>query len=364
MDATPTTGNADDDRRDGNLCHPRERLAALSAIALALVIGVTIVVLSLRPASERVVGVQAGGATAPGPANGAGHGGTGTGTGAGDGAGSGTGGKAGAEGPGASDAATATTTTGGAAPPADEAARAGAAGPGPEAPAAGQGQQVRSDGGEEVLRVGFTASDDPPGNPPATQPVGPDVPGAAGEPGGGGIGFMGVPIQGRRVVFVVDRSSSMRGDRFDATRGELRRAILGLPGDASFGVVMFSAAPPSGGRGFVVMPPGRLSRASPASKRAAQTWLSGVSIDEAGGSQAVPAMREALRMGADTVFLLSDGGLDDGDALEEVLRAGNTAGRTRIHVIALQNPAGERLMRRLAADHGGTFRLVEKLPEP
>ena len=52
--------------------------------------------------------------------------------------------------------------------------------------------------------------------------------------------YYGLPIQARRIVFVVDISGSMHGPRLAASERELNKTIDSLPEDASFSIVAFN----------------------------------------------------------------------------------------------------------------------------
>jgi hypothetical protein len=59
----------------------------------------------------------------------------------------------------------------------------------------------------------------------------------------GNVGqYYGIPICAKRVVFVLDTSLSMRGERIEAAKTELVRAINALPQEVSFDVLAFDNA--------------------------------------------------------------------------------------------------------------------------
>ncbi len=169
----------------------------------------------------------------------------------------------------------------------------------------------------------------------------------AGGTGGGAATFFGLEARGRRFVFVVDRSGSMRGEKIDAAKAELLRAIRGLDRGAKFFTIFFSDAD-------MPMPARDLVRATEASKRRHFTWVSGISA--AGGTDPTAAMIRALSLKPDAVWLLSDG-IFEASAADAIARA--NPGRTvQIHTIAFYSREGEAVLKRIAKGNRGRYRFV------
>ena len=346
--------------RNGRMRRSWERSVALNAILAGILTALTIFVLATWPADDADGEADRTEPHATEPARGTGGEGSGSGTGTGTGTGDGSL----REGHGAdsrADAAGGGTDV--PSPAADGAGDADAAAAPSVAPAT---SVVAASGPGEAspLPIGFTvpdASEPTAAEPSTAQPTGPAADGRA---GGGVPRFMGVALTGRRIVFLVDRSRSMEGPRFETTRGELRRAISALSGDVSFSVIMFGSLPLDGSRGSVILPPGLPRRATATAKREALEWLSRATTETAGGSHAMPAVQEALRMKPDTIVLLTDGELDEPGKVEAAFRASNLRGRIAVHTILLQNTEGAIVMQRIASESGGTYQLLERLPNP
>jgi len=109
--------------------------------------------------------------------------------------------------------------------------------------------------------------------------------------------YYGLTIQARRMVFVLDVSSSMNGPRLLAAKRELTTAIEGLPNDAAFNIIAFSSQ--------VVAWQQRLVPATPATKQAARQFLYGLQAN--GRTAAYDALEAAFRLDVEAIYFLSDG---------------------------------------------------------
>ncbi len=203
------------------------------------------------------------------------------------------------------------------------------------------------------LRPGFTAADAPPAKPvPAATPARPRAPAGGGVSGakGGGDGiprFMGVAAKGSRIVFVLDSSGSMHDTRLAHAKYEVRKSLRSLPVTSSFYIFFFNSV-------TIRMPGEGLVKAAPAAVASAISWVD--SQQCGGGTNPEEAMMEALAMRPDTIFLMTDGVFDDPGVADRI-RAANTH-ECRISTIAFHDPAGEAILRRIAAENGGDFRFV------
>jgi hypothetical protein len=212
--------------------------------------------------------------------------------------------------------------------------------------------------------------------------------------GSGGADFYGIETRSDRIVFVLDRSYSMRlpvpqkgpvsgakrdegvagGTKLEVAKNELERTIRKLPPDVHFGVVFFGANVKSWQQ-----PPGLLA-ATPENRKRAIDWFA--ALDPEGSTPIFAALSEALRYakvgggksatdpaGADTIFLLSDGaptrpGTDElllGPELEAAIQdflEANRGFRCVVHTIGVGPEQNRELMMRLARETGGTYRAV------
>lgn len=102
---------------------------------------------------------------------------------------------------------------------------------------------------------------------------------------------------GESLVYVLDVSCSMRGERLDRAKEEVLRSIAGLQLPLRFGVVAFSCDVREWTR--------PLQLATPAAKASASEWVSGLSAS--GATNTGPATVLGLGHDPDSVALLTDG---------------------------------------------------------
>jgi Mg-chelatase subunit ChlD len=118
--------------------------------------------------------------------------------------------------------------------------------------------------------------------------------------------FFGVPASGRVIVFVIDASGSM-GERgkIERARIELRRSVSALRPGQKFLVIAYdeSARP---------MPDGLPRRADAEGRQMLARWLR--TVDAGGETNPLPALKHALSLRPDVVYLLSDGEFPPGTA--------------------------------------------------
>ncbi|MFN0051975.1 MAG: VWA domain-containing protein [Planctomycetales bacterium] len=167
-----------------------------------------------------------------------------------------------------------------------------------------------------------------------------------------GAGFFGAKGEGRSFVFIVDMSSSMTGDRFRRAVAELAKAINRLKAEQSFYVFFFNdqAVPlydPSPAKGMQVATATNKSRAS--------RWVR--NRKPSGTTNPNMALRQALEMKPDVVFLLTDGELDDPGGVRQIIRKYNKTGVV-IHTIAFENEDGTTTLKAIATENNGSFRFV------
>jgi hypothetical protein len=212
---------------------------------------------------------------------------------------------------------------------------------------------------------------------------------------GGAVDFYGIATKSDRVVFVLDRSGSMKeragkssqkpkgpvtggkGDKADdapvlgdtkmeVARNQLAKTIDALPATTNFNVVFF------GSDVQVWRPPPQLFPAKTGEKDAAKKWFGGIQPE--GSTQLFAALRKALLYaaeggkgygGADTIYLLSDGaptpaagGVLSRDDIEKELESfldANRAYHCVVHTIGVGPDHSQTLMRRLAEATGGKY---------
>ncbi len=157
--------------------------------------------------------------------------------------------------------------------------------------------------------------------------------------------FFGIRAQGRFFVYVIDCSESMIDeDRFARATMEVRRSVLALQAPQQFEVIFYNEDP-------TPMPGGPKPRpADSQNKGQLLTWLRLVEPD--GGTDPRAAIRQALSLRPEAVFLLSDGEFPDGTAQAV---AHFNAHRIPIHCVDLSGGAGGDHLRRIARESGGKY---------
>lgn len=182
----------------------------------------------------------------------------------------------------------------------------------------------------------------------------PDTGEKSGE-GEDGANFFGVSARGQKFIFVIDCSGSMGGPRWLTARSELIRSIRSLKPDQEFAIMLYSSMSWSlqgsiNEAAFV--------RATPENLDSASIWL-GKQIP-GGGTLPLPAVRQAISLHPDAIFLLSDGELQDDTRgyLWRYNREKARYGQVRVHTVGVGMFAGAQLLALIAAENGGEFHQV------
>ncbi len=109
--------------------------------------------------------------------------------------------------------------------------------------------------------------------------------------------YYGLPVFAERLVFVLDTSGSMTGQRIMAAKRELIRAIGNLPERASFGIVVFNSSVSVWQKQLV-----------PATQKAKQVAIAYVSSQgTAANTASYDALEAAFGFDTEAIYFLSDG---------------------------------------------------------
>lgn len=175
---------------------------------------------------------------------------------------------------------------------------------------------------------------------------------------GGAPSYYGLSIHARRMVFVIDISSSMAGARIMAAKRELAGAINALPQDTAFSIVAFN---------HMVSPwQTNLVKASAANKQSAVRFAA--SLVAAGRTAAFDALQTALRFDVEAIYFLTDGEPTAGriiapPAIVSAVGQINRTRRVSIYVIGIApGPEGDVLdefLRTLAEENYAQYRRVD-----
>jgi len=159
--------------------------------------------------------------------------------------------------------------------------------------------------------------------------------------------FFGSRGKGTKFVYIVDRSGSMSGDRFEAARDELKKSIRTLRTGMSFHVIFYDS-------NHEELPGTPLQPVTMESITKAIKWIDGQS--PRGGTEPEDAMVRALELKPHTIWLLTDGQFSEG--ICDKITASNPERRVSINTIAFHDPSGEPLLKRIAAENRGDYRFV------
>ena len=203
---------------------------------------------------------------------------------------------------------------------------------------------------------------DPAGRAPRADADGPLI-GVFGTPGGGnGRRASASPAFGndgdaRKVVYVCDATGTMI-NKLGTLKHELTKAIQGLGPDQSYNVVFYT----DGGR-FHIADKHKLIPATPENKRDTYTFFD--DITPTGPTDPVPALEAAFRQRPDVVYFLTDGefgALRSYKELSEAVGRFNTGKAAKVNTILFETfeKEAEEALKRIAADHGGSYRYVRE----
>lgn len=165
--------------------------------------------------------------------------------------------------------------------------------------------------------------------------------------------FFGIREQGLFFVYVVDSSGSMIDEaRMPRATMEVRRSVMALQAPQRFEVIFYNHESNP-------MPGGPTPRtADLQSKNLLLSWLRLIEPD--GGTDPRVAMRQALGLKPDAVFLLSDGAFPDG-TVEEITNLNKH--KIPIHCVDLTGGLAGDHLKRIAAANGGRY-VPRPLGEP
>lgn len=175
----------------------------------------------------------------------------------------------------------------------------------------------------------------------------------------GGSEYYGMSLYAQRLLFVIDISGSMAGQRLMAAKRELIQTIDGLSPDTQFNIIAYNSRVNPWQR--------RMSKAERNTKEAAQKWILNL---EAGTSTATyDALEIALENDAEAIYLLTDGVPHGGkiDAPPEIVTAVsqlNRAKRMSIYTIGIGVGAAgqgfDQFLYTLAKQNYGMYRRVDQ----
>lgn len=183
--------------------------------------------------------------------------------------------------------------------------------------------------------------------------------------------FFGVSAEGYDFVYVLDRSTSMQGRRFNRAKKELIRSVRSLREDQNFYVLLFGKKTHYLFGDFSPRP--QCVPANQMNKERLAKWLSQQSAS--GNTDPRKALYLAFEMDPSAIFMLSDGEFTDDKStalMDPFLRrttfklvsalVRDLSSPPPIHAIAYEDPKSRKNMERLATMTGGTSIFVRYKP--
>jgi len=162
----------------------------------------------------------------------------------------------------------------------------------------------------------------------------------------------GVLGNGTRFVYVFDRSLSMKGTALAAAKQELLASIKRLDRVHQFQIVFYNEAPR-------MMQPQQMQYADDNGLRAAESFVA--SISASGGTDHVQALKLAMRLAPDVIFLLTDA--DEPQLsrkeLEEIRQRSGGAAINVIEFKSGPNSGQGASLRKLAEENRGQYKYVD-----
>jgi von Willebrand factor type A domain len=157
--------------------------------------------------------------------------------------------------------------------------------------------------------------------------------------------FFGIRARGQFFVYVVDCSGSMLDDdRLTRATIEVRRSVLSLVEPQKFEVIFYNEE-------SMPMPGGPRARtADLQAKNQLMSWLRVIEPD--GGTDPRLAIKQAISLKPDAVFLLSDGEFPEG-TVDQVAKLNSR--KIPIHCIDLAGGLAGDHLKRIAASSGGRY---------
>jgi len=155
-----------------------------------------------------------------------------------------------------------------------------------------------------------------------------------------------------KIAYIVDRSGSMT-DSIDFVKRELKRSIGSLDANAEFHVIFYSSGAP------VEMASRRLVRATDNNKTMAAEFIDGVV--PMGETDPSKALERAFAVGADTIYLLTDGEFDR--AIIDLVKRLNATGKAKVYTIGFLYSDKSDILKTIATENGGKYKFIKELDE-
>lgn len=181
--------------------------------------------------------------------------------------------------------------------------------------------------------------------------------GASGASGGSPTGnvftipggeFFGITTEGASFVYLVDCSGSMKGRPLQRAKQEIKRSVASLTGEQSFYAIFFDEQHYSMFHPRVV---DELVVANDDNKAKLAAWVDAF-VSPEGGTDPSDALRIALKLRPEIIYLLTDG---DFDGSVVPLAKNENVANTKINTVSFVNKDGEPLLKKIADQNQGQY---------
>jgi hypothetical protein len=162
----------------------------------------------------------------------------------------------------------------------------------------------------------------------------------------GAAGFFGLTASGTSFAYVIDHSGSMEGESLATAVRELCRSVRSLNEDVKFYLIFYND-------NFLPMKSSALVDATSGNKSKYLSWAE--SVTASGGTDPTDAVKYAISLKPDVIWLLSDGEFDP--AAVTVIKEANTR-KVKINTLAFGAGAGQAQLQAIASQNNGKFRFV------
>lgn len=164
---------------------------------------------------------------------------------------------------------------------------------------------------------------------------------------GGSAGFFGLLSQGSSFVYVIDRSGSMQGEKISAAIRELCRSVRALNKEMKFYLIFYNDS-------HLSMNSSKMVVASQDNKNKYLSWTDNITGE--GGTEPTTAMKLAISLHPDVIWLLSDGEFPE-EVVGTIKQANNR--KIKINTLAFGNGAGQTQLINIAEQNNGKFKFIK-----
>lgn len=157
--------------------------------------------------------------------------------------------------------------------------------------------------------------------------------------------FFGVEAKGEKIVYIVDCSGSMEGERLRAAKWEIKRSILELGKQMEFFIIFYNNGP-------IPMEAETFASATLVNKHVYLAWVEDRTAD--GGTYPEQALESAYEMKPNAIFLLSDGDFNRPQNVLNVIKRYNPQYKIPINTIGYYTNNQD--LRIIADETGGAYK--------